>query len=305
MAIPLFRLNADPVDLSGVEVNLGELGSVLSTSTNLDSLLLTSSLLDFSNGPHNLRITKGGIETKSTDLKKIVTWTNENVSTGIYLKDSTLNASFPANAALTPFGLTLSSEGESGNKVNMTSTSITVGSTSVNWTNVIATGAELQNIEAFVTPPNANTISIVNALEVKGLVGTSKIACVVNENDTSITQTGTTYLSNLTQESLNFRDSSGSGNYSANGILFYGNNGNRLRVNPSEITTILPAEFKVNSAGPLTLTSTGSITLTSTDLRITGNTLRDSLIDSVNVTTKYLPLVIDGVSYYVLLSIAA
>ena len=88
-------------------------------------------------------------------------------------------------------------------------------------------------------------------------------------------------------------------------MLFYGNNGNRLRINPSEITTILPAEFKINSAGPLTLTSTGSITLTSTDLRITGNTLRDSLINPVNVTTKYLPLIIGGVTYYVVLSIAA
>lgn len=164
MAFPLFQFQADPVDLSGVELNLGAAGTVISSALNSDYLKLTSSSLNFSNASQTFTVSKDGLDTVSADLQKTISLRNENASTQIVLSNFTANVSYPNKTMLTPLGVTIYNAGETGEVVHMNASSITVGGTSVSWTNVIASGAELQDLQAIVLPPNASTIAIVHSL---------------------------------------------------------------------------------------------------------------------------------------------
>ena len=302
----LFKFKADPRNVSGVELNLGDLGSVLSTATNLDSLNMTASVLNFSNSSQQLSISKEGITTISSDLNKTVTLYGNNASTGLSFKDFTLNASFPAKSDLTPVGLTITSEGIGGSTVQMSSTAITVGGTSVSWANVIATGAELQNIEALVTPPNASTITIANTLQVKnGPTGDNRITTLVTDTESSITLRLNGFQSAFNQDNINIQTSSGSGSYSSFGMLLYGNDGNRLRVSPDELSNLRTTNYSISSAGSLSLSAVSTFNVSTPTITVTGPTLLDSLVTPMVVTTKYLPVTIGGTQYYLLLSSVA
>jgi hypothetical protein len=194
MALPLFQFKADSVDLSGVELNLGTAGAVISTALNSDHLNLTSSSLNFSNALQTFTVSKDGLDTVSADLLKTVSLLNGNASTKFLLTDFTANVSYPNKTMLTPLGMTITGSGETGEVVHMNASSITVGGTSVTWANVISSGAELQDLQAIVTPPNANTIAIVNTLLLESNVPAPetepdyKIVCSA-VGPTSITQT--------------------------------------------------------------------------------------------------------------------
>ncbi len=306
MAIPLFHFKADPRDSSGVELNLGDLGSVLSTATNLDHLKLTASALNFSNGSQLLTLSKGGISSISNDLNKTISLFNGNVSTGLYFKDFTNNTSFPAKSDLTPLGMTIYSEGVSGNSVQLTSSALIVGGTSVSWSNVIATGAELQNIEALIAPPNASTLTIDNTLQVKnGPTGDNRVTTLVTDTESSITLRLSGFQSTFNQDSINIQTPSGSGNYSSFGMLLYGNDGTRLRFSPDELSNLRTVNYSISSAGALSLSSATTLNMTTPVVTLTGPTLLDSLVTPMVVTTKYLPITIGGTQYYLSLSSAA
>ena len=303
MATPLFQFKADPRNVSGVELNLGDLGSVLSTAINLDSLNMTASALNFSNSSQHLALSKDGITTISNDLKKTVSLYGNNTSTGLSFKDFTLDASFPAKSELTPSGLTIAAQGVGGNTVQMTSSAITVGGTSVSWANVIASGAESQNIEAFITPPNASTITIDNTLQVKnGPTGDNRVTTFVTDTESSVTLRLNGNQSALNQDNLNLQTGSGSGNYSSFGMLLYGNDGTRLRVSPDELANLRTTNYSISSAGSLSLSAVNTFNVTSPVITLTGPTLLNSLVTPMVVTTEYLPVTIGGAQYYLLLS---
>ena len=303
MANPLFQFKADPRNVSGVELNLGNLGSVLSTATNLDSLKMTASVLNFSNSSQNLTLSKEGIVAISNDLKKTATLYGNNASTGLSFKDFTLDASFPAKSELTPSGLTIAAQGVGGNTVQMTSSAITVGGTSVSWANVIATGAELQNIEALITPPNTNTIALVNTLQVKNSsTGDNRVTTLSTETESSVTLRFNGFNTTLKQDDLNIQTSGGSGNYSNNGFFLYGNDGNRLRVDLNGVQNLRTTNYEVSSAGALSLIAATTFNVTAPVLTVTGPTLLNSLVTPMVVTTEYLPVTIGGTQYYLLLS---
>jgi hypothetical protein len=307
MAIPLFHFKADPRDVSGVELNLGNLGSVLSTATNLDSLNMTASALNFSNSSQQLTLSKEGITTISNDLKKTVSLYGNNTSAGVFFKDFTLDASFPAKSELTPLGLTIAAQGLGGNTVNMTSSAITVGGTSVTWANVIASGAELQNIEAFVTPPNASTIALVNTLQVKDTpTGNNSVTTLATSIEQSISLikngTATAYFN---QDLLHIQTNDGIVEYNSSGIDFGGGGGDvgrKVRLTMSEFSNARATNYTFSSAGSLSLTATTTLNVTTPVITVTGPTLLNSLVTPMVVTTEYLPVTIGGSQYYLLLS---
>ena len=302
----LFQFKADPRNVSGVELNLGDLGSVLSTATNLDSLKMTASALNFSNSSQQLTLSKEGITTISNDRKKTVSLYGNNTSAGVFFKDFTLDASFPAKSELTPSGLTIAAEGVGGNTVQMSSSAITVGGTSVSWANVIASGAESQNIEAFVTPPNASTIALVNTLQVKNSpTGDNRVTTFATDTETSITLRLNGFQSAFNQDNLNIGTQSGSGNYSAFGMVLYGNDGTRLRVSPDELANLRTTNYSISSAGSLSLSAVTTLNVTAPVITVTGPTLLNSLVTPMVVTTEYLPVTIGGTQYYLLLSTVA
>jgi len=302
MATPLFHLKADTRNLSGVEINLGELGSVLSTATNSDALTLRASSLSFSNGSQILLLSKTGINASSNDLQKTITLLNENVSNGLYFKDFTNNASYPAKTELTSSGLILTSDGVSGNSINMTSSTITVGGTSVSWANVIASGSEIQELQAVVPSPNASTLTIVNALTLKDTItGTNKIDFLATGTTTAITQLLNGYTSIIGTENAYFSSPSGSCTFSTNGMLCFGNDGTRLRITPNELSHLLPTDFSIFSAGSLSISSP-VLNVSATTLNVSGPTLIDSNVSSMVVTSDYLPVEVNGVQYYISLS---
>ena len=303
MAIPLFKFRADTRDLSGVELNLGDLGSVLSKAPNLDSLNMTASALNFSNSSQQLTLSKEGIVTISDDLKKTAAFYGNNASVGLSFKDFTLNATLPAKTDLTPLGLTITAQGVGGNTVQMTSSAITVGGTSVTWANVIASGAESQNIEAFITPPNASTITIDNTLQVKnGPTGDNRITTFVTDTESSVTLRLNGWVTSINQESINIGTQSGSGNYSSFGMLLYGNDGTRLRVSPDELANLRATNYSISSAGSLSLSAVSTLNVTAPVITVTGPTLINSVVTPMDVTTEYLPVTIGGTQYYLLLS---
>lgn len=306
MTIPLFKIKADTRDFSGVELNLGDLGSVLSTKTNLDALTLTASSLHFSNSSQQVTLNKEGI-TISNDLKTTVNLYGTNTSSGLYFKDFTLNTSFPAKSELTPLGLTLSSAGEAGNTVNMTSSSITVGGTSVTWENVIASGTELQFIEAIVPPPNASTLSIVNTLQVKDSTTTDNgvsILATEEVQSVSLVKNGNT-MAFFNQDSLHIQNNTGVVDYYTNGMDFGGvgeDTGFKVRINMNEISNTRATNYTLSSAGSLSLSAVSTLNVTTPVITVTGPTLINSNVIEMVFTPEYLPITIGGVQYYLLLS---
>jgi hypothetical protein len=303
----LFQFKADPRNVSGVELNLGDLGSVLSTATNLDSLNMTASALNFSNSSQKLTLSKEGIATISNDLKKTVTLYGNNTSAGLFFKDFTLDASFPAKSELTPLGLTIAAEGVGGNTVQMSSSAITVGGTSVSWANVIATGAELQNIEALVTPPNISTIALVNTLQVKDTpTGNNRVTLFASESEQSISliKNGAAYAF-FNQDLVHIQTNNGVVEYYSNGIDFTGPNsdpGFKVRLNMNEFSNTRATNYTFSSAGSLSLSAVTTLNVTTPVITVTGPTLLNSLVTPMVVTTEYLPVTIGGAQYYLLLS---
>jgi hypothetical protein len=164
MSLPLLQFKASSTDLSGIELNLGSAGTVISTALNSDFLKLDSSSLNFSNASQTFSVSKDGLDTVSADLLKTVSLRNGNASTHFLLSDFTENLSYPNKTMVTPLGVSIYNSGETGEVVHMNASSITVGGTSVTWANVISSGAELQDLQAIVTPPNASTLAIVHTL---------------------------------------------------------------------------------------------------------------------------------------------